>query len=291
MKKTRSILAAALLLGTLTGCTDAVAKLKDSSTVLVTVGNKNITKGDVYKLLNTTYGASTAYTNANNVIASAEVEVTDEMRKSADDTLKSYKEIYGDTFTTYLENSGMTEEEYKEQLILSLQAEKLIQNYIEDNYDTLFAVYTPVKATILEFTSSEDADAALSELKDGSKTPEEAAKGHNSSSTGTSTLYTKESTTLDSMVRSVLFSMKMDEGWTIIPASDGAAYIVARVDETDSAKLKEEAVKTFQSLSQVSDDSTAYYFTKYKFHIYDKPLYDSVSSGYPNCMVQDLATE
>ena len=291
MKKAKAALAGALLVTALSGCTDAVAKLKDSNTVLVTVGSKTITKGDVYTILNTTYGASTAITNANNIIAGAEVEATDEMRKTAEETLKNYKDIYGDTFTTYLEQTGMTEEEYVEQLILSLQAEKLTQNYIDENYDTLFALYTPVKATILEFSNSEDSDAALSELKDGSKTPAEAAAAHNSSSTGSSVIYTKESTTLDSMVRSVLFALTPDDGWAQIPSSDGSAYILVRVDENGSEALKEDATATFKSLSQISDDSTAYYFTKYGFHIWDKTLYDSVASDYPNCLVQDLKTE
>ena len=177
---------AAVLMGTLSGCSDAQAKLKDSSTVLITVGSKNITKGDVYSILNSTYGTSTAITNANNIIAAAEIETTDDMRKQAEETLENYKSLYGDMFITYLEQTGMTEEEYKEQLILSLQAEQLTLNYINENYESLCTAYTPVKATLLEFESSEDANAALSELKDGKATAAEAASAHNSSSTGTS---------------------------------------------------------------------------------------------------------
>ena len=291
MKKFTAVMTAAVLMGTLSGCSDAQAKLKDSSTVLITVGSKNITKGDVYSILNSTYGTSTAITNANNIIAAAEIETTDDMRKQAEETLENYKSLYGDMFITYLEQTGMTEEEYKEQLILSLQAEQLTLNYINENYESLCTAYTPVKATLLEFESSEDANAALSERKDGKATAAEAASAHNSSSTGTSLLYTTESTTLDAMVRSSLFSMKKDDGWTVIPASDGSKYVLAHIDENDPEKLKEDAVTTFQNLSRIADDASVYYFTKYGFHIYDKTLYDGVSADYPKYLVQDIKAE
>ena len=54
------VFASALALTVLAGCTDATAKLPDSSTALFSVGNKTITKGDVYSLMNSTSGASTA---------------------------------------------------------------------------------------------------------------------------------------------------------------------------------------------------------------------------------------
>ena len=291
MKKFTAMMAAAVLAGTLAGCSDAQAKLKDSNTILITIGNKNITKGDVYSILNSTYGASTAVTNGNKIIAAAEVEATDEMKKQAEETLENYKSVYGDTFTTYLEQTGMTEEEYKEQLILSLQAEQLTLNYIDENYGELCKTYTPVKAVILEFETSEDASAAVSELRDGKVTPAEAASAHNSSSTGTSMIYTTESSTVDAMVRSTLFSMTPDDGWATVPMSDGSAYMLLHVDENDPAKLKDEVTSTFQNLSTIADDATAYYFTKYGFHVYDKTLYDNVKADYPNYLVQDKAEE
>ena len=291
MKKITSALACALLLTSLAGCTDAQAKLKDSDTVLITIGNKTITKGEVYSVLNTTYGASAAITNANKVIASSEVEATEDMIKSAEETLENYKALYGDTFTKYLEQSGMTEEDYKEQLILSLQAEQLSKNYISDHYDELAARYTPVKAVILEFTSSDDSEAALVDLNSGSKTAAEAAEEHNSSSTGTPSIYTTESSSLDAMVRSVLFSMTEEDGWANIPASDGSAYILVHVEENDPEALKEEASDVFLNLSTVSDDANVFYFTKYGFHIYDKTLYDGVSADYPEYLVQDIKAD
>ena len=50
-KKLTAVVCTAILLSGLAGCSDAVAKLKDSNEVLFSVGKKNITKGDVFTLM------------------------------------------------------------------------------------------------------------------------------------------------------------------------------------------------------------------------------------------------
>ena len=65
------------------------------------------------------------------------------MKKDAESTLESYKSYYGDTFTTYLEQMGITDTEYMEDyLIPSLQAAELSSKYIEENFDKIAAMYT-----------------------------------------------------------------------------------------------------------------------------------------------------
>lgn len=290
MKNKHYLLSAALLACTsLAGCTDAQAKLKDSSTALFSVGKKTVTKGDLYSKMNSTSGASVVTNNATKAISSAEVEITDDMHSSAESTLKSYKSMYGDTFTSYLENNNMTEDDYlNDYLIPSLQAEQLPKAYLEQNWDNAVKLYTPVKATILEFSSSDDAQAALSELKDGSKTASEAASGHNSSSTGESTIYTIEDTDLDSIVRSCINANSPDDGWSEVPASDGSTFYVVKVDDNEPNNFKDECIEQLVSVSQVKSDATTYFFKKYKFHVYDKTIYDAIEKDYPDYLVQDM---
>ncbi|MBQ7992130.1 MAG: hypothetical protein IJM63_07195 [Solobacterium sp.] len=286
------VFASALALTVLAGCTDATAKLPDSSTALFSVGNKTITKGDVYSLMNSTSGASTAINEANKVIARAEIEVTDEMKESAESTLESYKTYYGDTFTTYLEQMGLTDEEYlNDYLIPSLQAEKLSSKYVDENFAQVISTYMPIKATLLTFTTEDDANKALSELKDGSKDAATAAKDNNSTSTGTSTIYTIESTDIDSTVRTVLNSAKPEDGWTMVPASDSSSYVVLKVDDHNPDNFRDEAAETLGSLTNVQNDSTTYWFKKYGFHIYDKTIYDAVAADYPDNLVQNLPAD
>lgn len=292
MKKINTVFASALLVSVLAGCTDATAKLPDSSTVLFSVGSKTVTKGDVYSVMAGTYGASQAVNDVNRIIAQQEIELTEEMKSEAQASLDSYKTYYGDTFIKHLEQIGMTDEEYLQNyLIPSLQAEQLTPKYITEKFDTVAANYAPVKATLLEFTSQDDANAALSELKDGSKDAAAAAKDHNSASKGTSTIYTIESTDLDSTVRTMLHSAKPDDGWFLVPETDGATFIVMRIDDNDPNNFKDEAVTTLQNVSAIMNDATTYWFKKYQFHIYDKTLYDSVAADYPYNFVQEMKDE
>ena len=181
MKKINLVLAAMLAIAPLAGCTDAEAKLKDSSNVVMKVGSKTITKGDMYALMKSSAGAPTAINEATRIISAQEIEVTDDMKNTAQSTLDSYKALYGDSFASYLETSGMTEDEYvNDYLLPSLQAEQLVDKYITEDMEALVAKYSPVKATVIKFSTKEDAEKALSELKDGSKTPEEAAEENNS---------------------------------------------------------------------------------------------------------------
>ena len=68
MKKIYGILCACALSLTLAGCKDATAGVSDSKKALITVGNTNITKGDVYNVLKGNSGASTALTMTTNTL-------------------------------------------------------------------------------------------------------------------------------------------------------------------------------------------------------------------------------
>ena len=96
------ILSVAAVSGMLVGCSDASAKLSDSSTAIFSVGNKTITKGDMFTTMETMSGADTAINDATSTISSLEVEVTDDIKSQAEDTLSTYKSMYGDTFTNNL---------------------------------------------------------------------------------------------------------------------------------------------------------------------------------------------
>jgi len=287
MKKRNALFASVLALTMLAGCKDATAKLNDSSTSLIKIGSKTITKGDLYELMNSAYGATTVINDANKTIADLEIEVTDEMKETAESTLETYVSMYGDSFTSYLEQVGMTEEDYvNETLIPSLQAEQLVNKYIEDQWDTLVSTYKPVKATLISFTSEDDANAALEEVNGG--TDAETAAGNHNGTYTESKVYTTESTSLDSMVRTILFAATEDDGWAHVPGSDGSTYYLIKVDNSDPSSFKDEAVEALSTISDVSDDSTTYFFKKYNFHIYDKTIYDAVAADYPDNLVQDM---
>ena len=286
------VMAAVCAAAALTGCSDASAKLKDKNTALITIGNKTITKGDVFSSMEAMAGADTAVNDAMNTISAKEVEVTDEIKKQAKDTLKTYKSMYGDTFSTYLESTGMSEDDYmNEYLIPSLLAEQLNYKYVDEKWDDLVKMYKPVKATVLQFSSADDANAALSELKGGTADAATAAKSHNSTSDGSSKIYTNQSSDLDSMVRAALTSLTPDDGWTFATGSDGASFYALHTDDVDAENFRNDLTETFVNTQNVQNDAKTYYFKKYGFHIYDITIYNGVSEKYPDYLVQDMETE
>ena len=284
MKKSILIASAALLL---VGCKDAKAKLPGSNETVMTVGTAAVTKGDLYQMMFISGGASEVVNDANKVIGDVEIAVTDEMRENAKGTLDLYKMMYGDEFATMLEAQGMTEDDYVNELLIpSLQSEKLVGKYIEEHFDEITAAYDPIQATVLTFTTEDDAKAALSALRDGSKDAATAAKDNNSSSAGTPEIVTINTLNYDSSVLSVIRSSTPDAGWTMLPGMDGSSFYVLKVDSNNPADYKDDVIKSLSNVSDITAASTDYYFRKYGFHVYDIDLYNALKESNPNILVQ-----
>ena len=83
MKKMIKVLSAAVLLGTMAGCTDAVAKFEQADEVLMKVGNITVTKGQMYNTLLAQSGADVIRNQGLKVICDIEVEETEELRAAA----------------------------------------------------------------------------------------------------------------------------------------------------------------------------------------------------------------
>lgn len=289
MKKTNLLLASLLLATPLAGCSDASANLKDGSTVLFKIGSSKVTKQDLFSLMNSTAGASTVISNATKTICEKEIEITDEMKEDAQTTLDSYKSMYGDTFNSYLEQNNMSEEDYlNKNLIPSLQAEKLTEAYIEAEWEKVTDLYEPVMATVLDFSDQDKAQAALSALKDGSKSAEEVSMENECSHDGTSKLYTINDTDLDSTVMSVITNGTPDDGWSLVPTTSGDKVYLIRVDDNNPENYRDKVFSTLSGTSNVSADATTYYFRKYGFHIYDITVYNAIKSDYPDYLVQNI---
>ena len=276
-----------LVLSTITGCKDATASLKDKNTVIMKVGKTSITKGDVYSSLFVSYGYTQAVTDAKHVIAQAEVEVTDEMTEKADTLVSMYQSYYGDQFTSMLESSNLTEDEYKEKYILSLQTSELTNKYIEAEYDALVLEYTPVQATVLSFSDEDKANSALSALADGSMTASEAATEYESSTDGSSEIITINTSDYDAEVLALVRSNSSDDGWAQVTSSSSDTYYLVHVDETDANNFKDEFTETLSSDEDIQDDAITYYFKKYNFHVYDINLLNAIKENNPEAIVQE----
>ncbi|WP_207120146.1 hypothetical protein [Bulleidia sp. zg-1006] len=284
MKKVAIAFVVALALA---GCSDAVTKVKDAKDTLVSIGGENITKGSLYNFMKKSSGASTVNSMAIKKISEKEVPVNDEMRKNAQETLANYKKLYGDNFFAYLKRVNLSEEQYvKEYLIPSQQAKKLAEKYINENYDTIVKKYQPVQATVLRFSSKKDSEEALAKIKKG-EDPLKVANAHKASGKFIKQIFTLDSKQIDALVRNAVQSQNEKLGWTTVTSSNGSSYNLVRVHSKNTKELKDSVVQYLRRNDKITSDSNTYFFKKYKFHVYDKGIYDAMKSDYPQSLVQD----
>ena len=286
MKKMIKVLSAAVLLGTMAGCTDAVAKFEQADEVLMKVGNITVTKGQMYNTLLAQSGADVIRNQGLKVIGDIEVEETEELRAAAQIDFDYYNALYGGTLTDTLAQSGMTPESYMEVLIDGKQSDALIRKYIEENLDSYIEKLQPIMATVLSFNTEEDANAAMSALADGSKTLDDILAEGKTTSEGTTEVITINTTDYGTTVNTVLRGMKPDDGWTVITSAEKANVYVARVDDNDPQNFRQVLIDELDGQDEINDDALSYYFKKYNFHIYDKNVLDIVTNTYPEIVVQ-----
>ncbi len=284
MNRTISVLLCAVLLS---ACSDASASIKDKDTPVIKVGDTAITKGQVYEKLLSSYGAPAVMQYITEVICDNEVEVTDEMKKTAEDNLEYYKSILGPYFEEYMTEQGMDEESFLKQQILMQQNDRLPSQYIEENYTELAEKYKPILGTILSFETMENANAAASALKDGSMNVEEAIKAYGSTSTGESELITIDSRNYDAEAIAVLRAAEPDDGWVPVQSTSGTAYVL-RVEEKDYDALKEQAMTAFASISDVQSAAMKFFCEKYGFKVYDISLISDIYKNYPYILNQSI---
>lgn len=286
----KKILVSACALALLAGCSDASAKVANGSETVMTVGTQTFTKADVYSMMLNSVGGDEVYNDTMAYISEQEVEVTDEMKEEAKNMIDFYNMLYGSQFSEYLKTSGMSEDEYLENVVIpSQRQEALPKKYIEEHFDELVATYDPIQVIVLSFTAEEDAKNALTALKDGSLTAAEAASQNNSSSAGTEEVVTNSSMTYDSAVMSVIRSGTVDDGWVEVPSSDGATFYLVNIVSKTPADFKDAAITALAGITAVTSAANDHYLRTYNFHVYDINIYNSLKENHPELLIQDNA--
>ena len=292
MKKLTAVLASVLMVISMSGCEDAKATISNPKEAILTIGSHDVTKNDVYEVLNASIGGQVAITNSIKTVTSKEITDTEELTNQAKEQLESLKSIYGDQFNEVLKQMNVTEEDYMNDFVIpAIKASELNKVYIDEHFDELIKQYDPIQATVLSFTSQEDANAALSGLKDGSITAIEAATKYDATSKGNSEIVTLDSVNYDAVTLSSLRALNEDDGWTSITSDNGSVFYVMKVDSKDPNAFKDEFVAFVSSNPSFPNTVTEYYFKKYGFHVYDITLYNVIKAQQPNLLVQDVKEE
>ncbi|MCF0111989.1 MAG: hypothetical protein HUJ58_08800 [Erysipelotrichaceae bacterium] len=289
MKKVLLVAVCALML---LGCEDASAKLKSGNDAVVTLGGSKVTKNQMYEILRTQDAGETAVTLAKNYILEKEIENTDEIETKAQEELASVKEALGENWELYLSYYGYASEEdcYQNDILPSVKEQFLLNKYVEEQWEDLKVYWYPTKVKMIETESADDANAALTEVKEGAEFETVAAKYTTKSDDlydGAEHLVSRaDQDTLPSMVISFLRENTSPTVSAVLNSNDLTKFYVVQVIACNPDQYKEEAVELISSQDDLSDEAMAYYFKKYNFHVYDISLLNDMKSNYPSYLNQ-----
>lgn len=124
----------ALLLIVLIFVSTKNTKTKNGDDIVVSVNGKTITANELYSELKKQNGKNVAINLIDDYILNKEYKTTDDMKKSAESTIESYKSTYGDNYEAFLEYNGINDDkELKEILIKNSKLTLVTEDYIKNN--------------------------------------------------------------------------------------------------------------------------------------------------------------
>ncbi|MDQ0359294.1 peptidyl-prolyl cis-trans isomerase [Breznakia pachnodae] len=295
-KKLMAIFCGSLLV--LSGCSDATTTVQNDDKVLITVGDDEITKGDMYTGLVAAGNITPVSTKMSEILVDKVVPVTDEIEESAKETLASYKESYGDDWEKTYQGYGYDTEEdfYNDVILLNARVTKLTEAYVKDNFTELAKRFKPRKAEIIEIT---DADKAEEALKEAKKDDADFAKiadtyGDKTTYNGSEAVYNTHSGLADVLWNNI---SSVEKNNTVVDKvlqdTTSGTYYIVRVTNVSPKKFKEEAIESMKDITidtsttdedgntelSLADQAFQYYLQKYDYSIHDINVYEALLSS------------
>ena len=297
MKKLTTLCFAATMLLTLTACKDASVDISNGNELLFTVGSTKVTNDDIFRPIFTSAGFDEVYARVNQVIYDKEVPIDDTITADAKQNVTDAKEALGDNFNAYLSQANIKDEEeyYNKVALPNAQAKALTKKYLEANAEEQITTYKPVKASIIQCTSEENAKNALAAAQQGETMASVAKQFGKTDTYDGSEIVVNQSSGLPSVVWSRI-SVITDKEAMInevitdnITDAEKPVYYVVKVTNTNALEeFKEEALESILNKSTTAQkDAMVFYLKQYDFHVYDIDIYNSYQSKYPDYLVQD----
>ena len=290
MKKLITLAAFILLL---TGCSSEktfTTKVTDGSTVVASVGNANITKQDLYECLMEEKGVDFILNTALTHIASTatlDQNAIDEEIKSTEST---YKALLGEDLDTYTESyfGYKTFEEYKEKVLIpSIRQVQMINNYSQENYETLAEQYMFVKCRLIIVDNETTANEVLSKVSTKEISFEDAINTYSTDSTNKSNkgeiglVSDLSSSTADKNIVAILPQLDRKGMYAAPVQLSTGKYAVLEILETDKTALKAEISAQLKDAEEVIYIAEQKFLNDNNFKITDSYLKEKMESRYP----------
>lgn len=283
MKKFVTGLCAALLLFTMSGCSDATTNVSNKNEALITIGNEKITNGDVYSGLIAQGDVSAVASALSKAIASKAVETTEDIEKSAQASLDALKANNKDWDAYLAKNNYKKEKELFADLIVQVKESKITTQYVSDEYLNLVPRLEPRKLQIVSITNADHVKEAVKKAKDGAEFADLARQYGNSKYVGNTQIYTNQSGLAESVWEVV---KETEEGKVCKEAAYDATsgtYYLIKVIDSKTNEFKEEAIPVIAALSttnaeglKISEEAFKYYLNKFNYSIHDATVYGAL---------------
>ena len=285
MKKLLVLVLAAFML---VGCYDKTTSISDKGTVLVSLDNKDITKGDVYNVMGKVepYPAVVALTLSKRIILAKEVGVTAEVTAAAEAALAEWLEKNKADVAKALKDAGYKDEDdiYAIKFVSDAHSDSLVAKYLTDTFATIVSTYKPVKARVMEIEKKADATAALAAIKAGDTFTAVADKYGNDKYVSDLKIYYTASD-LPDLVLAFLKTATLPTLSDVIEDKDNELYYIVQVSVADANAMKEEVITTFKKDPTFIELALMGYYTTDAFRIYDRTLYDMIQTNYPDYII------
>lgn len=277
------------------GCSDATTKVENSDKVLITIGDDEITKGDIYTGLVAQGSATPIEKKMYTILIEKEVPITEEIEKEAKANLQTFKDSYGEKWEESYKNEGYETEEayYKDVLLLNVRVGKLKNIYVKNNFNDLAKRFKPRKAQIIEVKDVEKAKQALEAAKkDGSDFATIATEfGDTTTYNGAEAVYNSNSGLADALWSNIVGVKKngtvIDK---VLQDTTSGSYYIIKVTNVKPSDFKEEAIISMKDINvdttaldengntelSIADQAFRYFLEKYDYSIHDIDVYQSL---------------
>ena len=134
MKKSKIVLGAAVIMAGVLLTTGCKTKLKNGEEVAISVNGKNITADTLYKELRNKYAKQIIVDDIDRKIFNTIYKDDEEIEKLVSNQIEYIKNQYSDNYEETLKNAGYEDEDaLKDEIRLSYQRTKAVDDYIKDN--------------------------------------------------------------------------------------------------------------------------------------------------------------
>ncbi len=155
----------------LSGCSNGNTSIDNKKDVLLTVGDEEITHGEVFDVLKMNGNVDPIIAALNKQVVEIAVPVTKELEKQADKALAEAKETVGDgdAWTTFLSDGGFKDEVdfYENEILFKIREGLITTSYINENLEDMLVEYTPTQLQIIAIDNEESATEAFNKLEEG----------------------------------------------------------------------------------------------------------------------------